>query len=227
MILTSRRKQFLEQLMDLYERSSLPVHYEALAKTIGVSKWTAYDMVKQLEKMKLLKKEYVVNKSETGRSLVVYSPTEEAYLILKKASDGDISEEEWEQTAEELLKILKKSDSGNPNLIFQQILDKMPSIKNKTVLAAYVVALFVIYAKYTNKTKLENIIQLLNHVGKDITKITIFAGAVVGLFLKDTPKHVSIEVMNLASEHMNSVERLPREAQKKIASFLITALSVS
>ena len=176
MILTSRRKQFLEQLMDLYERSSLPVHYEALAKTIGVSKWTAYDMVKQLEKMKLLKKEYVVNKSETGRSLVVYSPTEEAYLILKKASDGDISEEEWEQTAEELLKILKKLDSGNPNLIFQQILDKMPSIKNKTVLAAYVVALVVIYAKYTNKTKLENIIPLLNHVGRDIIKMTKIAG---------------------------------------------------
>ncbi|MBY6273613.1 MAG: DNA-binding protein, partial [Bacillaceae bacterium] len=39
MILTERRKQFLRKLVDLYQKTNVPVHYETLAKYIGVSKW--------------------------------------------------------------------------------------------------------------------------------------------------------------------------------------------
>ncbi len=49
--LTERRKQFLQKLLDLYRRTNLPVHYESVAQALGVSKWTAYDMLKALEKL--------------------------------------------------------------------------------------------------------------------------------------------------------------------------------
>ncbi|WP_242824990.1 hypothetical protein [Dehalobacter sp. DCA] len=78
MNLTERRKQFLQQIIRLYEKSGLPVHYETLANLLGVSKWTAYDMLKELEKNDFLKRDYVVNPNVQGRSTIVFSPTPKA-----------------------------------------------------------------------------------------------------------------------------------------------------
>jgi len=47
----------LDKIMNLYQQTKLPVHYGTLANKIGVGKWTAYDMVKELEKLHYLKRD--------------------------------------------------------------------------------------------------------------------------------------------------------------------------
>lgn len=50
-----RRREFLDQIYRQYQTTNLPVHYSDVAEAIGVSKWTAYDVLKTLESQGLLK----------------------------------------------------------------------------------------------------------------------------------------------------------------------------
>ena len=48
--LTARQKAFLEKLLELYHEHKGPVHYSAVAERLGVNRFSAYDMLKVLEK---------------------------------------------------------------------------------------------------------------------------------------------------------------------------------
>lgn len=48
MKLSKRRFEFLETLVDLVNQKGAPVHYIDVSEKMNVSKWTAYDMMRQL-----------------------------------------------------------------------------------------------------------------------------------------------------------------------------------
>jgi Mn-dependent DtxR family transcriptional regulator len=48
--ITRRRMDFLRIIKQLYESTNLPVHYVRVAQLLGISKWSAYEMLKNLEK---------------------------------------------------------------------------------------------------------------------------------------------------------------------------------
>lgn len=211
--------------MELYESSNLPVHYETLAKAIGVSKWTAYDMLKQLEKLNLLKKEYIVNKSETGRSQIVYFPSDEAYDIFKKTSEEILTDAEWEQVKIELMELLRDLNQKDPKIVSQRILDNISKTNNKVVLCANVISLLMTHVKLSNETKIPNIMHLIDLVNEDHIKLTLFTGIIVGMFLTEL-NNLGVEVMGLVSEHINIFGRLSLEDQNKVALFLKEILSM-
>src|SRR4051812_19689025 len=96
MSLTKRRREFLDQIYRQYQTTKLPVHYSEVAEAIGVSKWTAYDVLKTLENQGLLKRTYSTNENETGRSLVVFSPTKLADEVFQKERRQILNTSEWE-----------------------------------------------------------------------------------------------------------------------------------
>jgi len=77
MRITRRRMDFLQKIKELYEATGLPVHYARVAELLGVSKWSAYEMLKKLEKEGLLASQYEVNQRERfpGRAMVLFAPT--------------------------------------------------------------------------------------------------------------------------------------------------------
>ena len=76
MKLTPRQRTFLEKLRDLYRERRGPVHYSAVAERLGVSKFSAYDMLRVLEKKGVAGSEYLLSteRSGPGRSQVVFFP---------------------------------------------------------------------------------------------------------------------------------------------------------
>ena len=46
MKLTRRQEEFIRKLMDLYWEKRGPIHYSVLAERLGVSPFTAYDMLR-------------------------------------------------------------------------------------------------------------------------------------------------------------------------------------
>jgi Iron dependent repressor, N-terminal DNA binding domain. len=74
MALTRRRREFLSKINKLYQGTGQPVHYTTVAQALGVSKWTAYDILRELEKEDLLNVEYAVSREERnpGRSQVFF-----------------------------------------------------------------------------------------------------------------------------------------------------------
>lgn len=76
MSLTERRKQFLEELKELYEKYNRPIHYVELAKKLSVSPATAYDILKILLKDGYVEAIYLENsiKNKKGRGRVFFKP---------------------------------------------------------------------------------------------------------------------------------------------------------
>ncbi|MBU1291107.1 Rrf2 family transcriptional regulator, partial [bacterium] len=87
MRITERQKEFLKTLIDLYQQKSSPIHYSEVAQKMGVSKWTAYDMLQLLQKEGFLEVEYIIPEpdsykwSKLGRSTITFYPTKKGYAI--------------------------------------------------------------------------------------------------------------------------------------------------
>jgi predicted transcriptional regulator len=57
--LTVRQKIFLIRLVEVFSKTRQPVHHIALAKVLGLSKSTTYDMLKLLESRRRLKQGFL------------------------------------------------------------------------------------------------------------------------------------------------------------------------
>ncbi|KAA3658233.1 MAG: hypothetical protein DWQ04_25725 [Chloroflexi bacterium] len=76
MKLTRRQEQFIENLIDLSQEIDGPIHYSMLAERLGVSPFTAYDMLRLLEEKGAVISEYHVaeGKSGPGRAERLFYP---------------------------------------------------------------------------------------------------------------------------------------------------------
>jgi len=82
--LSSRQREFLSRLLDLYREAEAPVHYVDLARALDVSPVTAYEMLRLLEDKGLVYSETVRPQGHRGRSVVVFSPTGKATALLSE-----------------------------------------------------------------------------------------------------------------------------------------------
>lgn len=104
MDLTRRQEEFLRSLLDLYHEQQEPLHYSALAERLGVSRFTAYDMLRLLEEKGFATSAYQLaeDKSGPGRSEIVYLPTEQAHALMSRLT-GEVEGEDWEVVKEHIL----------------------------------------------------------------------------------------------------------------------------
>ena len=77
MKLTRRQKEFITNLIDLSDEFDGPIHYSLLAERLGVSPFTAYDMLCLLEEKGLVTSEYHLpaDKDGPGRAERLFYPS--------------------------------------------------------------------------------------------------------------------------------------------------------
>jgi hypothetical protein len=74
--LTARRRQCLAALDAAVAAAGGPVHYSAVAGPLGISAWTAYDLLRELEREALVATSYAHRAGvAVGRTQVGFSPT--------------------------------------------------------------------------------------------------------------------------------------------------------
>ena len=99
MKLTRRQEEFIANLHELNRELDGPIHYSLLAERLGVSPFTAYDMLCLLEEKGLVCSEYQLasGKSGPGRAERVFYPTDKALAkkehMLKEAGEHTFNEE--------------------------------------------------------------------------------------------------------------------------------------
>ena len=76
MKLTRRQEEFIVNLIELNRELDGPIHYSLLAERLGVSPFTAYDMLRVLEKKGMVSSEYQLaeGKSGPGRAERLFCP---------------------------------------------------------------------------------------------------------------------------------------------------------
>jgi DNA-binding MarR family transcriptional regulator len=128
MKLTRRQETFIRKLLDLYHQSEGPIHYSALAEHVGVSKITAYDMLRHLEEKGYITSHYQLEDEKTGpgRSKVVFSPTELAHQMLDQMA-GPLESTDWEKVKERVINKILPGELPDVELkkeLFDRILDE-------------------------------------------------------------------------------------------------------
>lgn len=138
MKLTPRQRAFLDKLYELYRERREPVHYTLVAEKLGVNKFSAYDMLRVLERKKMVASEYVLAKgSGPGRSMIVFYPTNKAAELLSSfLADRVRLSEEWQQAKERMLQRLQEVSKTNYKKLVDEMLNKLPEQKSPLIYCA-------------------------------------------------------------------------------------------
>lgn len=125
MALTERQGEFLGKLVEIYRQGGEPVHYTRVADALGVSKWTAYDVMNVLEHKRMVVREYAVGDGLglAGRSRVLFRPTEAGLASLaEESSAANDDDREWEETKERILTAIERHPASEYMLAAREVL---------------------------------------------------------------------------------------------------------
>ena len=127
MKLTRRQEDVIRKMLDLYNLHHTPIHYKTLADHLGVSPFTAYDMLRLLEEKGLMISEYqlAAEKSGPGRAVRVFLPSQkvldEINNIQEQSGGAD-----WEGVKRNVLGKLRKDEIDDRDLAIE-MLARIPS----------------------------------------------------------------------------------------------------
>jgi len=147
--LTFRQKAFLDKVLDLYHEMREPLRYSLVADRLGVSKSTAYDMLRLLERKGLVAAEYVLPKetSGPGRSNVVFFPTAQAAEVFSQLTTGISEEEEWKKVKARVLNGLRQGEAPEYNDLLRDLLAMIPEARSPLVSCAEITTALLISLK--------------------------------------------------------------------------------
>lgn len=126
MKITRRQEIFIHQLLDLYRELNGAIHYSQLAERVGVSSFTAYDMLRVLEEKGLVKSEYRLDsdKPVVGRSEVVFLPTERAHQLFVELA-GDADRGNWDSVKSQIMEKIREGEMRD-HVLAEEILARVP-----------------------------------------------------------------------------------------------------
>ncbi|MGQ9756332.1 MAG: hypothetical protein ACUVRF_10370 [Desulfotomaculales bacterium] len=177
-MLTRRRRDFLLAVMRIYQETGLAVHYIAVAERLQVSKWTAYDMLRQLEKDGCLEVEYAVAQDRTpGRALVLFRPSARAYQLV---GEGQAAKNEpWVNIRNRFLEIFERIKYHNRDQAIQQLLGELPSINVPILSGAYTIAILAAHANQPGGPGQKVVSDCIELAARPEQALSLFAGAVL------------------------------------------------
>ena len=222
MKLTKRRLQFLQKLMDLYRRTNLPVHYEVLAKAVGVSKWTAYDVLKAIEEQGFVSRSYANNTKETGRSQVLFVPTSKASEVIAAAEDASFDQADWNKTVANISRMLRELKHTGINEALRSLLDEIGRVNTRFKFCAYTAGLLVYLKNFSGKTEAK-LRPLMKKAPSKETGMTMMIGTVLGTTIQKVNEELGREITELVSRFLGSIPDLTGEEKERLFDFLSEA----
>ncbi|UCC86060.1 MAG: hypothetical protein JSV81_14520 [Anaerolineales bacterium] len=153
MKLTPRQQAFLDKLFDLYREFNGPVHYSVVAERLGVNKFSAYDMLKLLEKKGVAASSYVLGEDHAGpgRSMVVFYPTHQAAKFLTQLRHEVLGSDEWHYARERLLQRLRDTQESNYAEAVREILGRLPDVKTPLMYCTEMIGVILLNLAYASK----------------------------------------------------------------------------
>ena len=236
MKITTRQKEFLQSLVDLYQEKGSPIHYSEVAQKMRVSKWTAYDMLQLLHKEGLLEVEYLLPESNNykwgklGRSTITFFPTKKGYTIY------NLSQRSLSTKAAEFNKlkkeIIQKFGELKGKLNIRDLFKEALQSKSPLVFCACLLLILILLIKKITEGAAE--IKLISQVIPHTTTNTyvelaliVFAGMCLGVLAKYVSKVPTTYGNNDLDEYTNYIQtynqyvsQMDKEEQKSLLGFL-------
>jgi len=225
-VLTRRRKDFLKQIIKIFEGTAAPVHYVTVAKALGVSKWTAYDILRELEKEGFLHVEYAVSHEEKnpGRSMVLFTPTKKAQQALEMEKGNADRMEEWYLVKEKLLGMVETIKKRGAKKVIDDLLEEMPGIEKPIIFSAYTIALLIVHIENLGSRSARMIRGLLKLAPKPELALSLFTGTVLGTMIKNMCGTFNGRIAAIVGQFQENLSKFDFDERKRLVTFLGEAL---
>ncbi|ADI02743.1 hypothetical protein [Syntrophothermus lipocalidus] len=229
MAVTRRQMDFLRIIKQVYEATSLPVHYARVAELLGISKWSAYEMLKTLERKGFLTSQYEVDqeKKYPGRARVMFAPTQLVNLVLSGKTLEDMAPvKEFQLLKERLMSFYDKTTKNAPEELVEQMRTELSSAENPLVFCAYVITILILQLQTLSKTS----ISLLKNVALEVSEgkigLAMFVGAAIGSMAKTASRVQRLSHMvDCLSGFQKNLAMLSQSEQALLMNFLSETLA--
>ncbi|HHY17264.1 MAG TPA: hypothetical protein GX524_04245 [Firmicutes bacterium] len=224
MRLTKRRYEFLEALTDLVNKKGAPVHYGDVAERLSVSKWTAYDMMRELAEDGLVETSYSVNRiGLPGRSLVLFKPTKQGFnLVDSRRPDNSLheqsaqKEDEWHRITGDMLSKISMSFNNEFEQPFDFSKDKYKS--SPALYCAALLSFLLVEAKKKglDLVALRGILEIGSQNGMTLS---LFTGLLLGGLLVQGARKLLPDFESLIHSFSRQVEHLEDSSKDRLLEF--------
>lgn len=226
MTLTRRRKEFLHKITKIYENTGTPVHYVTVAEALGVSKWTAYDILKELEKDGYLRSEYSVSREErsSGRSVILFLPNPKAGDLFPKEKEEIDPMEEWHAAREKLLEIFENVKKHGSKKIIVDLLKEMPATGAPIIISANIIAVLIVYIQKLGTKTVKMVKNLLQPALRPELILSLFAGTALGATVKNRQDVINGRLAGEVGRLQKYISEFSAKENKLLVKFLSDAL---
>jgi DNA-binding PadR family transcriptional regulator len=230
--LTSRQQVFFDKLLELYREQKGPVHYSDVAERLGVNPFSAYDMLKVLEKKGFASSSYALaaGHSGPGRSMVVFTPTAPRTAMVVEGTEDVRAGEEWHRLRTYVLNKLKQAREANPREALSEVLARLPEASAPltfcgTMIGALLLNMQRVKARAGGLNPFPVLASLRTH---DVAELETLAGLSVGVALSQDDEANPALTRRLI-DHMHryqaNLSKLTEEGRAALVRFLEEALS--
>ncbi len=223
MALTPRQKQFYEALVALCCASGQSAHYSAVAGVLGVSPFSAYDMLKVLEEKGVVASEYVLegHTSGPGRSAICFRPC--AQNVEARAVSGP-EEAEWTGFRQRLLECLAEVRDGNVLEVLNEVLGRLAEQTSPLGYCTGVVAALLVNLRAAGRHVLARA-QLQALVSSGEVGLATLAGLSIGSSLERLRDVSGLEALVQSARRFQvQLATLSGEGRQRLGEFLREAL---
>ncbi|HIE09192.1 MAG TPA: hypothetical protein EYP65_05015 [Armatimonadetes bacterium] len=212
--LTRRRREVLRGLIALRRELGGPVHYTLLARKLGVSKWTAYEVLRALEKEGYVRAYYEAKGGKAGRPGIVFEPTEKALEEVEPKPLPSRVRTEWAKVKRRILKWLAERPRNYLDLLKE-------AKKQREVLpfCGCVLGALVAGASAKGGPVLDEVANLIRQ-GRGEWVLLIVAGMLLSATARRRLKGLYRHLVKFQEE----VERVGAEGRRALLDFLVEAL---
>lgn len=144
--LTRRQQEFLKRFLDVYFEASEPLHYTVIAKRLGISNVTAYEMLRLLEERGLVETRFYLPEGVhgPGRATVLFRPTSEADQLLRKIVEKSSEEKDWEATKDAILKQLETEKLDGYETLLTNLLGRISDRRSPLIFTTEMVTAVIL-----------------------------------------------------------------------------------
>ncbi len=222
--LTMRQKAFLSKLLDLYAEAREPVHYSRMAKILGVSSATAYDMMKLLESKGMVRSEYIVPDRPLGpgRANILFAPTPVTHELFARLTADMARDEEWEEVKARVLTALRSGEAADYDDLLRDLLVLIPTTSSPLAYAGEVITALLITLHQTKQRlgPCSPLGMLLDNTAGKLG-MSMLAGLAFGL---SATHQVNERILANLPEHVRryeaAVQELSAEAAQSLRDFV-------
>jgi DNA-binding PadR family transcriptional regulator len=235
--LTPRQLEFLRGLHDLVLAWQAPVHYSEVATSLGVSRYSAYDMLKLLEMKGLVAAEYVLSstKDGPGRSRIVFRPTRSGLQLLGQQAPGGsmsaVAPEEWTAFKNGILRRLGEAQRSSNWELLAELIARLPERRRPLHYCAQMVSVLVLNLRRAQDkmaaiNPFDALDALTTHQDEDLSAL---AGLSLGSVLvadDRTDPSVIRQLIGHIQSFQDELDSLSGESKSRLRAFLHEAIHI-